>query len=184
MALNQQAKDARVKDGIQKTLDLATRYSATETSDNYEFLEQQVDELEGRAREAFQAQMDFNPLLAKLEGAKPLTPADLKTLEQLIVGEAESYLKYEGEVSHWKTELSRILAEIAGLQNAQLDPEGLLHLRALCREAHETLADLVFYFDSKERADKFRAATQGTIDINGYHFLADIVRQMMLSDNE
>jgi hypothetical protein len=52
----------------------------------------------------------------------------------------------------------------------------------LCREAREVLADLVFYFDAKERADKFQVATQGAIDADGYRFLAEIVSQMWKSE--
>lgn len=172
----------RVQSTIKKTLELASRCTQAETSDNYGFLEDQVAQLEGQAREAFQSKMDIASLLPKLEKGKPLSPAEVKTLELLIVGEAEYYLKYETEVDHWKGELQRVLGEIAKLQNSELDVDGLMHLRALCREAAEVLPDIVFYLDAKERASKFQAATQGTIDPQGYHFLADIVRQMMSSD--
>ena len=167
---------------IQRTLTLASRCAENETSNNYGNLEDQVGNLESLAREAFQAKMDFASLLPRLEKAQPLTRADLKTLELLIVGEAESYLKYETEVEHWKAELSRVLGEVAKLQDSQLDVDGLMHLRALCREAREVLADLVYYFDAKERTSKFQAATQGTIDAEGYKFLAEIVREMWRSE--
>jgi hypothetical protein len=171
----------RVSPMIQKTLTLASRCKETETTENYANLEDQVGNLEDGAREAFQAKMDFNSLLPKLDNGQPLTPGDLKTLELLIVGDAESYLKYETEVPHWKAELDRVLGEIAKLQASELDVEGLMHLRSLCREAREVLADLVFYFDSQERTNKFQAATQGAIDPDGYRFLAEIVRQMFVS---
>lgn len=167
---------------IQKTLALASRCAESETSDNYGTLEDQVGNLESHAREAFQAKMDFASLLPRLEKAQPLTPTDLKTLELLIVGDAESYLKYETEIEHWKAELKRVLGEIAKLQGSELDVDGLMHLRALCREAREVLADLVFYFDAKERTSKFQAATQGAIDAEGYKFLAEIVREMWISE--
>jgi hypothetical protein len=173
---------SQVNPTIQKTLALASRCTENETSDNYGALEDQVGDLESRAREAFQTKMDFTSLLPKLEKAQPLTPGDLKTLELLIVGDAEYYLKYETEVEHWKGELKRVLGEIAKLQSPDSDVDGLMHLRALCREAREVLADLVFYFDAQERAGKFQAATQGTIDADGYRFLAKIVRQMWMSE--
>lgn len=167
---------------IQKTLAVASRCTEAETSENYAALEDQVGDLESRAREAFQAKVDFASLLPKVEKGQALTPADLKTLELLIVGDAESYVKYETEVAHWKGELDRVLGEMKKLQASQLDVDGLMHLRALCREAREVLADLVFYYDSKERTRKFQAATQGPIDPQGYHFLAEIVRQMLVSE--
>ena len=167
---------------LQATLDLAARCVRSETSDNYGLLEDQVGDLESQAREAFQSRMDIASLLPKLKAAKPLTPTDLKTLELLIVGEAESYLKYEPEVPHWKSELQRVLAEIGKLQVSSLDVDDLLHLRALCREAREALADLVFYFDAKERAAKFQAATRDPVDAEGYRVLAEIVEAMVASD--
>ena len=177
-----QAQDQRIQTSIQKALELATRCTASETSDNYEFLEEQVDQLEAEAREGFHSRMNFGPLLAKLEGGKPLSADDLKALELLIVGDAEYYLKYESEVAEWKAQLKRVLDQIAALRASTLDVEALMHVRALCREAHEAIADLVYYFDSKERVAKFRAATQGPIDSEGYHFLAEIVPQMLASD--
>jgi hypothetical protein len=176
------AQDEQIKNGIKKSLDLAARCSASETSDNYEFLEVQVDQLEAQTREAFKSKMELRPLLSKLEGNKSLTPADLKTLELLIVGDAEYYVKYESELDEWKEQLKRVLDQIAGLQASAFDVDTLMHVRALCREAHEVLADLVFYFDAKERAAKFQAATQGPIDAEGYRFLANVVRDMLISE--
>ena len=167
---------------IQQTLDLASRCTRAETSDNYGALSDQVEELEGQAREAFQSKMDFAGLLPKLKSGNPLTPSDLRTLELLIVGDAESYVEDEPEVEHWKSELQRVLGEIGKLQPAAFDVDGLMHLRALCREAREALADLVFYFDAKERTAKFRAATQQPIDPEGYRVLAQIVEAMLTSD--
>ena len=172
----------QVNTTIQKTLAQASHCTEAETSDNYATLEDQVGDLENLAREALQAKMDFASLIPKLEQGKPLTPADLKTLELLIVGDAEYYVKYETDVEHWKGELGRVFKEIAKLQGLKLDIDELLHLRALCREAREVLADLVFYFDAKERTSRFEAATRGTIDPDGYRFLAEIVRQMLVSE--
>jgi hypothetical protein len=167
---------------IQKTLAVASRCAEAETSENYADLEDRVGDLESRARQAFQAKVDIASLLPKLEKGQRLLPTDLKALELLIVGDAESYVKYETEVAHWKEKLGTVLGEIAKLQDSELDVDGLMHLRALCREAREVLADLVFYLDSKERTCKFQAATQATIDPEGYRFLADIVRQMLVSE--
>jgi hypothetical protein len=177
-----QAQLDRVKSGIQKTLELANRSNTSENSEDYEFLEVQLDQTEADAREAFQAKLDCRSLLSKLTSGDALTTDDLKTLELLIVGDAESYLKYESEVAEWKAQLKRVLDQIAALQNSTFDGETLMQLRALCREAHEAIADLIFYFDAKERVTKFREATHGSIDPKGYRFLASMVREMLASD--
>jgi len=172
----------QVSAAIQKTLELSSRCQQAETSDNYGALEDQVGDLEGQAREVFQSQVNIAALLPKLKERKPLTPDDMKTLELLIVGDAESYLKYETEVEHWKDELRRVLSEIGKLQASSFSVDDLMHLRALCREGREALADLVFYFDAQERIAKFQAATKGSIDSAGYRVLAEIVTAMLTSD--
>src|SRR5580700_1339726 len=147
---------------IQKTIELASRCAQAETSDNYGALADQVEELESQAREAVQSKVDFASLLPKLKAGKPLTPADLKTLELLIVGDAEYFLKYETEFDHWKNEIQQLVEEISKLQSGSkgndLDVEGLMHLRALCAEVHRVLPAVVYYLDQKERASKFQQA--------------------------
>jgi hypothetical protein len=171
-----------IKAGIQNALEVASRCRSAETSENYEFLEEQLDLVETQARKALLLKLDLDALLEKLDARQPLTSPDLKTLELLIVGEAESYLKYESELGEWKAQLARVLDQIGKLENSDLDLDGLMRLGALCREAHESLSDLVFYFDAQERAAKFKASTSGPIDVEGYLFLAQIVRDMLRSD--
>ena len=167
---------------IQKTLDLASRCAQAETSDNYGLLGDQVEELDGQAREAVQSHLDFASLLPKLKAGKPLTAADLETLEMLIVGDAEYFLKYETEFDHWKSEIKQLVGEISKLQSSDLNVDGLMHLRALCTEVRRVLPAVVYYLDQKERASKFREATRGPVDPEGYRVLAEIVEQMLLSD--
>ncbi len=167
---------------IQKTLELASRCVQAETSDNYGLLGDLVGDLESQAREAFQSKMNFSSLLPKLKAGEPMTPDDLKTLELLIVGDAEYYLKYETEFDHWKREIRQLIEEISKLQASDLGVDGLLHLRALCEEVGRVLPAVVYYLDRKERASKFQEATRGPIDAEGYRVLAEIVEQMLLSD--
>jgi hypothetical protein len=171
-----------IKAAIDKVLLLASNCEKNETSENYELMEDQIGELEALSREGFQSKIDFASLLPKLEKAKPLTPTDLKTLELLLVGDAESYLKYETELDEWRQECRRILAEIASLRSSNLDIDGFLRLRALCREAQRVLPDLFFYYEQKERAAHFDAAIKGTIDQDGYRVLAMMVRNMLESE--
>jgi len=180
----------QLSEKIQKTIELASRCAQAETSDNYGALGDQLEELEGQAREAFQSRMDFASLLPKLKSGRPLTPADLKTLELLIVGDAEYFLKYETEFNRWKTEIQQLVGEISKLQSGveskeksnDLDVDALMHLRALCDEVRRILPAVVYYLDQKERASKFQQATQGPIDAEASRVLAEIVEQMLVSD--
>jgi hypothetical protein len=167
---------------IQKTLDLASRCDQAATSDNYGLLGDQIEELEAQAREAFHSGMDIASLIPKLRAQKPLTPSDMETLELLIVGDAEYFLKYEADFDQWKNELKQLLAEISKLQSSDLDGDVLMHLGALCAEVRRVLPDLVYYLDQKERASKFKQATQEPIDAEGYRVLAEIVERMLSPD--
>jgi hypothetical protein len=176
----------QINKAVQKTLELASRCAQAETSDNYGLLGDQVGDLENQTREAFQSKLNIGSLLPKLKAGRPLTPDDLKTLELLIVGDAEFFLKYETEFDHWKSEIKQLIGEISKLQPGSpasaLDADGLLHLRALCAEVSRILPAVVYYLDQKERTNKFKEATRGPIDADGYRVLAEIVEQMLSSD--
>lgn len=177
-----QAPQQQIKAGIQNALELASRCRSVETSENYEFLEEQLDQVEAQARQALLLNLDLEALLAKLDARQSLASSDLKALELLVVGDAESYLKYEAELAEWKAQLARVLDQIAKLGKSDLGVDSVMQLGALCREAHESLSDLIFYFDAKERTAKFKASTAGPIDAEGYLFLAQMVRDMLRSD--
>jgi len=172
----------QVEKTLKEVLDLANRCFEAEKSDGYGVLIGQIEELEGQARAAFQSRIDSRSLVQKLRKAQPLTPEELNTLQLLVVGDAKYYLKYETDFDHWKSELKRVVAEISKLQATDLDVEGLMHLRALCREANRFLPDISFYLEQKERSQKFEEATRGSIDQYSGKFLADIVQEMMSSD--
>ncbi len=169
----------QIRAGIQNALDLASRCRTAETSENYEFLEEQLDQIDAQARQALLLKLDLDTLLEKLDARQSLTPSDVKTLELLIVGDAESYLKYESELEEWKAQLTRVLEQIGRLAKSDLDLDGVMQLRALCREAHESVSDLIFYFDAQDRAAKFKASTSGPMDAEAYLFLAQILRDLL-----
>ncbi len=176
------ADGRQINSAIQKTIEWASRCAQAETSDSYGILGDQVEELEGQARELFQSKMDAASLLPKLKEGKALTAADLKTLELLIVGDAEYFLKYETEFAQWKSEIKELVGEISKLQSSELDVDGLMHLRALCAEVRRVLPSVVYYLDDKERAERFREATQGPIDVDGRRVLTEMVVAMLSSD--
>jgi hypothetical protein len=147
---------------IQQTVELASHCTQAETLDNYEAFGDRVEELEAQAREEFQSKMDFASLLPKLKAGSPLTPSDLKTLELLIVGDAEYFLKYETEFDHWKSEIEQLIGEISKLQSSDPDVDGLMHLRALCSEVRRVLPAVVYYLDQKERAKQVQGSNSRT----------------------
>jgi hypothetical protein len=173
---------APIAASIRAALEQSARCTTSETSENYDGLGSQVEALDEQAREQVQSQLAIASLLPKLKERKPLGPAELKTLELLIVGDAESFLKYEADLDRWKGEANQLVAEIGKLQSPQLDVDALLHLRALCQELRRVLPDIVFYLDQKERTARFKDATKGPIDAEGYRVLAEIVTAMISSE--
>ena len=171
-----------VKTTIKAALDQAACCAASETSENYDALDGLAQTLDEQAREALQSKLDLAALLPKLKQQKPLTPDDLKTLELLIVGDSESFVKYESDMPHWKAEVERLVSELNGMASSPADVDGLLHLRAVCQELRRVLPDVVYYLDDKERVERFRNATAGPLDAEGYRVLAEIVIGMISSD--
>jgi hypothetical protein len=173
---------SQVNTNISSVLDQASRCAASETSDNYDDLGARLDTLEEQAHQAVKSQLDIASLLPKLKEQKPLGPAELKTLELLMVGDAEYFLKYEDDLDRWKDEAKQLIAEIEKMKASPLDVDGLMHSRALCQEARRVLPNIVYYLDQKERTAKFQEATKGPIDAEGYRVLAEMVTAMISSD--
>ncbi|GAB4439560.1 MAG: hypothetical protein Kow0031_21470 [Anaerolineae bacterium] len=177
------AKDVDAK--INEVTETAGRVFKQEHAANYRALQELVTSLEGLAREAFQAKLDdmYWSILEKLEDGQPLTAAEHNILELLMVGEAKYYLRYENDVDNWRTEVKRLVEELKRQQAAGLDEiDSLMRLRALCREALRVLPDLAYYFREKERVRQFEDATRDAIDVETRRALANLIKDMMDSD--
>ena len=177
------AKDVDAK--IDDLTSLSTTALKQETEANYQELQTLIFDLEGLARETFQAKLEglYWPILSKLEQGESLTAAEHEALEMLMVGEAKYYLRYETNLDNWRAELQQLLDEIRKRQAAGLDEiDSLMKLRALCREAMRVLPDLTYYFREKERIRRFETATSGAIDVETRRSLANLIKEMMESD--
>ncbi len=156
-----------------------------ETAARYQQFQAEVSELESLAREAFQTKLNdmYWPILDKLEAGQSLTAAEHNILELLMVGEAKYYLKYENDVEAWRSELKRLVEELKKQQVIGLDEiDSLLRLRAICREALRVLPDMAYYFQEIERVRQFEDATRGAIDVETRRALANLIKEMMNSD--
>ena len=173
--------DAKINDVIT----LSTKALKQENEAGYQDLQTLIFDLEGLARETFQAKLEdlYWSILAKLEQGQALTTAEHEVLEMLMVGDAKYYLRDETHLDEWRDELNRLLDEIRKRQASGLDTiDSLMKLRALCREAMRILPDLTYYFREKERIRRFETATSGAIDIETRRSLANLIKDMMESD--
>jgi hypothetical protein len=168
-----------------ETLDTAARCFEAELAEGYEALSEEVSELEALAREAFQAKLSdtFKPVLQKLKKGQSLTPDELKMLELLVVGDAEYYLRAENDIENWKTQVRSLIEQIRSIRTGPLDDvDGLMRLRAVCRETLELLPRLAFYLGEKERVRKFQEATSQPLDSEAGQVIAEIIQEKLDSD--
>ena len=108
-----------------------------------------------------------------------MTADELKTLRSLVVGDAEYYLKYDDDFDRSKSDLGKILDQIRRLQSSEFDPETLMHLRVLCREASSALAPTMHYLEQKDRVRRFEEHTRNPLDRDARRILAGIIKRAM-----
>lgn len=176
------ADNREVSAKLKEALDVADQCFKAESSEGYEVLNEQLEELGSLARDSFQQHTDYKSLLNKLENGNPLTSDELNTLKLLIVGDAEYYLKYDDDFDRCKTEAGRIVDQIRRLQSSNLDIDALMHLRVLCMEATSALVPTSYYLEQKDRVRRFKEATSEPIDRESGQMLADMIRHMTSPD--
>ena len=170
---------------INELIETATISFKDENEARYQKFQAYIEQLEGLAREAFQAKLDrmYWSILDKLEEGKALTTAEHNILELLMIGEAKYYLKYEHNIEQWRNELKRLMEELKKQQAAGLDEiDSLMKVRALCREALRVVPDMAYYFREKERIRRFEEVTRDAIDTETRRALANLIKDMMESD--
>jgi hypothetical protein len=159
-----------------EALSTADQCSSTETVENFSQLAAQLQELDAVAGRSLRSHVNCQPILAKLQQGASLTPDELQTLRSLIVGDADQYLKYDDDFEDAKTELKKILDEVRGLTLTDANPEALMRLRVLCREATSALQPVLHYLEQKERVRNFEEHTRGPLSSDAARILAGIVR--------
>jgi hypothetical protein len=163
---------------VAQVLELAAQCAAVGTSDRYAILNDELQALESSTELALQPHVDRKALLGKLEKGAPLTQDEVSMLRRLIVGDADYYLKYDDDFARSKDELHKILDAIRKLQSRALDPDAMMHLSVLCREACSLLVPTIYYLTQKERVGRFEAAMQGPMTRAAGRVLADVIGGM------
>ncbi len=170
---------------INQMVKIAQQSLETEASLGFETLDQSIHELEDVAREAMQARLSshFWPIIEKLENGDSLAAAEQDMLQMLLVGEAQYYIKSEGDVEQWKEEVARLVEEIRRLEASGMEElDSMLRLQAICRELQRLVPDLTFYFGEKERVQRFNEAIHSAIDRDTRRLLANLIKDMLNSD--
>ena len=164
---------------VSETLATASKCAAGDTVENYSLLRSQLEELDKQVAQVLRAHTGQQSLIAKLQDGKPLTADEMKTLRSLIIGDADYYLKYDDDFDRSKNDLGKIIDEIRRLKLSGDEPETLMHLRVLCREAASALVPTLHYLEQRERVRKFEEHTRGPLDPDAGRVLARIIKGMM-----
>ncbi len=164
---------------VEDALAAAARCATAETTQNYDALAQELQDLGEMAQRSCEAHVDYRSLVRKLRAGESLSPEEMATLRLLIVGDADYYVKYDEEFDRCKTELAKIVAEIARLKQGGFNADSLMHLSVLCREADSLLVLAQHYLDARDRVRRFEASTKGAIDRDSARTLATIVEGMV-----
>jgi hypothetical protein len=163
---------------LKDSLDMATRSLEADSSAGYGILGEQMEELETMAIEYLHNHEDCKAIVKKLELGDPLTPAELETVKQFVVGDADYYLKFDDNFDRSKAELKRVLDEIRDLQSKPMDLDDIMHLGVLCKEASSAAKPTAYYMEQKERVHRFEEATRGGLNVESARILAGILREV------
>jgi hypothetical protein len=163
---------------LSETLSTAQKCSTAETVENYSLLAEQLNELASTAGQSLLSHGGYKSLIDKLEKGTQLTEAELKTVRSLIVGDADQYLKYDDDFTLMKTELDRILGQVAQVKSQDFDIEALMRLRVLCKEASSALVPTLHYLEQRDRVRRFEEHTRNPLTKEAGHILARMIKEM------
>jgi hypothetical protein len=156
----------------------AARCATDETTQNYDALAQELQDLAELARLSCRSHDHYRALIGKLRAGDALSPEEMAKVRQLMVGDADYYLKYDEEFGRCKSELAKIVAEIERLKQGELGVDGLMHLSVLCAEADSLLVLAQHYLDARDRVRRFEESTRTALDRDSARTLATIIESM------
>jgi hypothetical protein len=163
---------------IDGMLTAAARAATDETTQNYDALQQQRQDLGELAHITCEMNVDHKGLARKLRAGETLSPDEMNTVRLLLVGDADYYLKYDEEFDRCRDEVKKIVGEIERFKGGELGVDGLMHVSTLCREAGNLLALTQHYLEARERVRRFETATAGGLDRDTSRTLAGIIEGM------
>src|SRR5713101_3878130 len=104
---------------VEDALAAAARCSTDETTQNYDALAQELQDLAELARLSCQSHDHYGSLIGKLRAGDALSAEEMAKVCLLFVGDADYYVKYDVEFARCKSELAKIVAEIDRLKQSE-----------------------------------------------------------------
>jgi len=127
-----------------------------ESVEDFENVERSLAEINGYLRELHQAQWSdqARTTLRRLEKNEHLAESDHDVIRAFLIADAESYIAHENNFHDWTKELKRLL-DSCETRARQGDPESVLAMRGMIKDAVRLVPDIRNYLDEKRRVEKF-----------------------------
>lgn len=153
------SEDKSLRDRIKEDFQAVTNSG---TLEDYIRFSGDLEKMDGELRDFAQKMAidDMKSVLEKLKNDEELADCDFVKLKSWVVGDAEYYISKENDYDTWSADLKRIMDKITLLWIENPDPQRLLELRGLARDALGSVSDLTYYVKQKESVEKFNAATR------------------------
>jgi len=150
---------------------------------HFQHLSVVLAKLQERLREQLQAatQTEIGGVIATLDAGADPTPTQLDLIRLWVVGDAEHYVRLEGDYRTWLAELDRLVGELSQVQGATLTVADLTRVAAWARDAQRVLADIEYFKQEEARVQRFEQAAKG-LTADDKRTLANILRQKLASD--
>ena len=157
--------------------------AASAGEDHFQHLSVALAKLQERLREEVQSatQTEIAAIIATLDTGADPSPTQLDLIRLWVVGDADQYVRLEGDYQTWLAELDRLVGELTRGQGAALTVADLSKLAALARDAQRVLADIEYFKQEEARVQRFEQAAKG-LTADDKRTLATMLRQKLASD--
>ena len=110
-------------------------------------------------REAFQAHTAtrLRVMIERIGSGQTLSEDELEIVRHWIVGDADSYLRVENNLSDWTHEYERLEGVLAGYEGRTLGEGDLLELKGVLEDAVRVAHDIANHLEKVERVQRFEA---------------------------
>lgn len=151
------------------------------TPEGYETLEQHVNRFESALRELEQSQskVEVEKAVKSLSSGRALSAGEQAVVREMIVGDAESYLRMENNFKDWQAELQRLQGEMARLARSP-NPGAVRELRGVVKDAVRLMPNIRSHAEEKRRIGQFDAAF-AQLDDGNRELLVQLLREKLSS---
>lgn len=159
--------------------------NAKEQKSDFDRIYAAMDELKISMRERVQEiiRPEAENILRALKANIPLSAQQLKLLRQLIVGDAENYLRQENDYYTWHRELKRLSGIVASVNPETESLEELAAMQGSVSDALNLIPSIQRYLEARDRVLRFEQSTSN-IDPMTAELLCKLIEKKLQSPND